>query len=60
MKSVFYILTISKVRYIACVEMGDTVIATTCASGFFHIRNSRVIRRFDNIGEAIRGQAKNS
>lgn len=55
MKSVFYILTIHKVRYVAIVESGDTVV--TCLpgwSGYFQaIRNGRVVRQAQSIKEAL-------
>lgn len=55
MKSVFYVLTIQKVRHVAIVESGDTVVTVIPGmAGYFQaIRNGRVIKQSESIRGAL-------
>jgi hypothetical protein len=55
MKSVFYILTIHKVRYVAIVESGDTVVTVRPGFGgyFQAIRNGRIVKQATSIGAVL-------
>jgi len=54
MKSVFYILTINKVRYIACIETPTGIVTcTTSRSGFQLIQNGQFARQASTIRELL-------
>jgi hypothetical protein len=54
MKSVFYIITLYKRRYVACIEMEDgSVITTTPDLWYQRVKDNRILNQARTIKELL-------
>jgi hypothetical protein len=53
MKSVFYIITLNKIRYVACIELNTCEVITTQGGWFQKIRNNQIVKQAYTIKELL-------